>query len=155
MCPCNLIILDAVVGLPQRTESYHEELSRGIDFNDGHAIPVWNDYQHHRTGQGFVFIYVLLYLLLGVGVYLTSLKKKMQVTNPETSHTHDQGRCAMYCILLLFHNYWQYTMFVLPQYSHCESLITFHPIQYYILSENLASEKFVLPGDLLVVLPVV
>ena len=47
LCPCILLILGAVVGIAQRTVSYNEELSRGINYNGGHVILLWNNYQHY------------------------------------------------------------------------------------------------------------
>ena len=107
MCPHNLILLGAVVGVALGSEGdYKDYLVQGINCKDGNVIPLWNyqSYDSHgfpygSTLRAFVSISALLYLLLGVAVYLnkmmegvetfTSIMKKMQVTDPETSQTHD------------------------------------------------------------------
>ena len=121
LCPCILLILGAVVGIAQRTVSYNEELSRGINYNGGHVILLWNNYQHYWTGRGFVLISALFYLLLAVAVYHN---KKMQVTDPETSQKHDHGRCSMYYVLLLIPKHWQYIYIYISCLSY-HKIVTF------------------------------
>ena len=107
LCPHNLILLGAVAGVALGSEGdYKDYLVQGINCKDGNVIPLWNyqSYDSHgfpygSTLRAFVSISALLYLLLGVAVYLnkmmegvetlTSIMKKMEVTDPETSQTHD------------------------------------------------------------------
>merc|ERR1711892_529053 len=94
-------------GEPEHSEDSEEEYpdyseeDNGINCNDGVIIPLWSGTDNlpigDRIGRGVIYFCILLYLLLGVAIYMnkmmesietmTSLMKKFSVPDPETGES--------------------------------------------------------------------
>merc|ERR1711892_989046 len=94
-------------GEPEHSEDSEEEYpdyseeDNGINCNDGVIIPLWSGTDNlpigDRIGRGVIYFCILLYLLLGVAIYMnkmmetidtmTSLMKKSSVPDPETGES--------------------------------------------------------------------
>merc|ERR1711892_264798 len=94
-------------GEPEHSEDSEEEYpdyeysNNGINCNDGVIIPLWSGTDNlsisDRIGRGVIYFCILLYLLLGVAIYMnkmmesietmTSLMKKSSVPDPDTGES--------------------------------------------------------------------